>query len=430
MLKQIVLSLIVILIAVQCQPMEPTSAPVPTSETAPVEVTATEPSTALPSDPTATPSAPTGPAAPLTPGQIENGAKFGSSVAVDGDTAVVGAPRSESGKGAVYVFVREGGLWRETSRLTADDGNANDFFGHAVAIRGGTIVVGANGQDALGFESGAAYIFQNQQGNWVQTQKLLSSSALDVRFGHAVATDGNTIVVGAPYRSVEAEIINIGSVIVYVNNGQAWEEQTRLESGSGGARSSDLFGWSVAVQDSTIAVGGHLSNVVYLYSLSDGRWQEETVLQGPANSAQFGYSLSLSNDLLAVGAPATSASEARGGAVYLFARQANDWTPSAILSPEGIRIGARFGWSLALQGDLLAVGARESAGQADVEQSGEVYVFRVSAGQVSPVGQFAVPNPAAFDNLGHAIAVGVDFVLVGAPGQDATPGAAYVIDPQ
>jgi hypothetical protein len=429
MIKRIVLLSIIAALTAHCTSVEPTATPAPGTETAPpVDATATEPPTAAPPAVTDTPSAPSGPVQLLAPAQNEAGAQFGTSVAMDGETAIIGAPRAEGGRGAVYVFVLEGGRWREVTRLTAGDGLANDFFGHSVAISGETIVVGARGHDALGFETGAAYIFQNQQGSWVQTQKLTSSTAQDIRFGWSVATDGETIVVGAPYRSVEAEIINVGSAIVFVNDGQGWVEQVRLTGESGGARSSDQFGWSVAVQESTIAVSAHLVNTVYLYSLSGGQWQEETALRGPESAGQFGYSLSLSNDTLAVGAPSTSTSETRGGVVSLFVRQGGGWIETVRVSPDEIGVGARFGWSVALQGDLLAVGARESGGTADIEQSGEVYTFRINGGSSAPVGQFAALNPAAFDHFGTAVAVSGSLILVGAPGQDTTPGAAYVIE--
>jgi hypothetical protein len=240
-----------------------------------------------------------------------------------------------------------------------------------------------------------------------------------------VDADGETIIVGAPDGYNQGEIINVGSASIFRNNGQGWEIQTRLASKSGGARSSDQFGWSVAVHGSSVAVGAHLNNIVYLYRLSNGQWREETALRGVGS--QFGYSLSLSNDTLVVGAPATNLPEMRAGAVFLYARQSNGWVETAQLSADNLRSGARFGWSVAASGDFIAVGARESGGTADVEESGEVYAFGIRGGQIVPLGQFAASSPAAFDHFSHAVAVTPDFILVGAPGTDSAPGTAYVV---
>jgi hypothetical protein len=347
---------------------------------------------------------------------------------MDDETLVIGAPHTEGGKGSVYIFVREGDRWREASRLTSGDAAPNDAFGQAVALSGDIIAVGASGQDSQGFEAGAVYIFQNEQGGWIQRQKLMSSSAQDVRFGWSLAIDGEKIVVGAPYRSSQGEIINVGAATIFASNGQSWEEQTRLTGApSAGARSSDQFGWSVTIEESVVAVGAPLNSNVYIYRLSDGQWREEMVVQGSESTAQFGYSVSLSNNRLAVGAPSTNMPAPRAGAVFLYAHQANHWVPTAQLSPEGLLTGDRFGWAVALQGDLLAVGAPESRGEADVEESGEIYAFRFLEGQAVSAGRFAAAAPAAFDHFGNAVAVAADGLLVGAPSQDAATGASFFI---
>lgn len=448
-MNKLIVILITSLILAACQPANPTlpsaqsvdvpqaveATVLPTSmdtpqseEIAPPAVVSTPQSseTAAPADIPASQSA-SGAVVHITPNRSEPGDGFGQAVAADGETIVVGAPLAEGRKGAVYVFVREGNQWRETSRLTAADGMANDVFGQSVAISGETLVIGASGHPALGFATGAAYVFQYQQGSWVQTQKLTSSTALDIRFGWSVAIDGQTIVVGAPYRSDQGEIINVGSAIVFANDGQGWVQQARLTGRSGGARSSDQFGWSVAIRDSTLAVGAHLANAVYLYRLSNGVWQEEAFLKGNGNTGQFGYSVSLAQDTLAVGAPTTSDLNTRAGAAFVYMRQPNGWAETAQLSSDGLRPGSLLGWSVDLHGDVIVAGARESDGLADLEKSGVAYAYQLNGGSSVLLGEFYASNPARFDHFGHAVAVTPDFILVGAPGQDAASGSVYVI---
>ena len=127
---------------------------------------------------------------------------FGSSVAVSGDTAVVGAsattPSPALNAGSAYVFVRSGGAWTQQAKLTASDAAADDKFGYTVAVAGDTAVVGAASDDTLaGTEAGSAYVFVRSGGAWTQQAKLTASDAAAFdHFGWSVAVAGDTAVVG------------------------------------------------------------------------------------------------------------------------------------------------------------------------------------------------------------------------------------------
>jgi len=127
--------------------------------------------------------------------------QFGVSVSVSGDTAVIGADREATGgsnAGAVYVFTRSGGAWVEQAKLMASDAQANDVFGASVAVSGDTAVIGAYFEDTGGSSAGAAYVFTRSGGAWVEQAKLMASDAQasDV-FGASVAVSGDTAVIGA-----------------------------------------------------------------------------------------------------------------------------------------------------------------------------------------------------------------------------------------
>ena len=121
---------------------------------------------------------------------------FGVSVAISGDTAIVGGPRANIGanrsQGAAYIFVRNGATWTEQQKLTASDGTEDDFFGESVAISGDTAIIGAHGNE------GAAYIFVRSGATWTKQQKLTGSNdrAALQDFGFSVAISGDTVIVG------------------------------------------------------------------------------------------------------------------------------------------------------------------------------------------------------------------------------------------
>jgi hypothetical protein len=362
------------------------------------------------------------PAIPLRPAQSAAGDGFGQAIAVNDTTAVIGAPQAGDGRGTVTIFSLQNGRWQETASLTASDGAPGHTFGQSVAISGQTILVGASGHNA-------AYVFEQANGRWRQTAKLLPDSPQDFHFGRAVALAGETAVVGAPYRYSQGEMVSAGSAAVFTRQGQAWRLQTRLTSGqSGGRVGSDLFGWAVAAQGNTIAVGAHLQDKVYLYESSNGQWQETAVIQGD-RGGQFGYSLALASPALLVGAPATDAPVTRGGTAVLFMRQAGGkWAETARFAPEGLRPGSRFGWSAALSGNVAVVGMRESEGQQDVEESGGTFAFRIANGVAAQPLALYAPNPAPFAHMGTAVAVNANAIFVGAPGTESAPGTVYIFN--
>ena len=127
------------------------------------------------------------------------GARFGAGVALDGDTALIGAPFD--GVGSVYVFRFDGTSWTEETKLHASDGAGQDFFGRlAVGIFGDTAVIGAPGHDDSGTDSGAAYVFRFDGTTWIEEAKLLASDGVAFDFfGETVGLSGDTAVIGAAF---------------------------------------------------------------------------------------------------------------------------------------------------------------------------------------------------------------------------------------
>ena len=181
---------------------------------------------------------------------------FGYSVAISGETVVVGALVAAGAagfrQGSAYVFVRSGGVWTQQQKLEASDAAANDEFGTSVAISGETVVVGAPCDDgAAGINQGSAYVFVRSGGVWTQQQKLLASDAAAFGlFGFSVAISGETVVVGVC-------LARDNSAYVFARSGGVWSQQQKLEASD--AAAFDEFGFSVAISERTVVVGarGH-----------------------------------------------------------------------------------------------------------------------------------------------------------------------------
>jgi len=175
---------------------------------------------------------------------------FGRSVATSGDTIVVGAALDSTAAGtragSAYVFTRTGGTWSQQGHLFADDAAAGDEFGDSVAISGDTIVVGAYGDvNAAGDIAGSAYVFTRTGTTWSQQDHLFADdAAAGDNFGYSVAIDGDTIVVGA-YSDDTAAGADAGSAYVFTRTGSTWSQQDHLFADD--AAAYDYFGGSVAI---------------------------------------------------------------------------------------------------------------------------------------------------------------------------------------
>jgi len=182
---------------------------------------------------------------------------FGRYVDISGETVLVGAMRDDdlgSSSGSAYVFVRSGVVWNEQAKLLASDGAADDVFGLDLAIDGDTAVIGASAHDALGNDSGAAYVFVRNGTIWSEQAKLLASDGTaEQAFGRGVAIDGNSLLIGAP-ESTAASPLGPGSAYLFIRDAQGnWSEYQKLVANDGGV--DDIFGFGRAIDGSTVILG-------------------------------------------------------------------------------------------------------------------------------------------------------------------------------
>jgi hypothetical protein len=381
--------------------------------------------------------------------------RFGRSVAVSGDTIVVGT----STPGRAYVFARPSAGWSgtrtQTATLTPSGGAPGDGFGSSVTINGDTIVVGApDSTVGLNAGQGRAYVFVKPPAGWsgtrTQTATLTASGgAPGDHFGSSVAIDGQTIVVGAPDSTVGLNA-GQGRAYVFVKPAAGWSgtrTQTATLTASGGAP-GDHFGSSVAIGSDTALVGAPDSVVglnagqgrAYVFVRPVAGWSgtrsqtAELTAFGGAAGDHFGSSVAIGSDTALVGAPDSAVGLNAGqGRAYVFVRPVAGWSgtrsQTAILTGTGGAAGIGFGSSVAIRSDLALVGAPHSTVGLNAGQ-GSAFVFvrpilgwSGTRGQTSELTDFA---GAAGDRFGFSVAISSDTVLVGADGRDADQGAAYV----
>ena len=420
---------------------------------------------------------------------------FGRSVAVSGDTIVVGADREDSGTtgvnstpdesaidaGAAYVFVRSGEAWVQQAYLKPSNTGEGDGFGRSVAVIGDTIIVGADREDSSttgvnsvandeAGDSGAVYVFERREGIWTQQAYLkASNSGAGDRFGYSVAIEGDTLVVGARAEDSGTNGVNTeadesasdsGAAYVFVRSEDSWVEQAYLKGSS--LQSDDDFGRTVAISSDTVVVGaqgddsastginstpliesnaaGRNSGAAYVFVRNEGRWTEEAYLKAH-NTRQgdgFGIAVAVSAGTVIAGAYSQNRGEYDSGAAYVFERDDGIWKQRGFLQAGNRSEDASFGISVALSGDMAVIGAVEEDGGSS--GSGAAYMFVRSDGSWTEQAYLKAASPGSSDRLGNAVSLSGHTIVAGAfledsntAGVNSTPnnrsrdaGAAYV----
>ena len=373
---------------------------------------------------------------------------FGYAVAVDGDTAVIGAPQdmfaSSGGPGYALVFTRTGTTWTQRTLIGASDGANLDRFGSAVAIdvSTGTIVVGAQRDDnALGTDAGAAYVYTGSGATWTQQAKLIGATvSASTWYGYSVDIDNDTVLVGARRALVAG--ISAGAAYVHVRSGAAWTEQARLAAPVGVL--NDSFGWSCALSGDTAIVGAPQDDYAsltdagsaYVFTRSAGVWALQGTLQPavPATGDFFGASVDVLGDRALVGAQSDDTPVAvNSGAGYVFDRNAGVWSQVAHLygATWYDLNGDQGGYAVSLSAHGAVVAAPHDQTDAGV-QAGTLSHFDAVGGSWGERQRITAGNLGSNVQFGHAVDVDGDTAVVGARhlGSDVCYGcgAAFVYE--
>jgi hypothetical protein len=310
-----------------------------------------------------------------------SGGNFGNSVGISGDTLVVSGINAT----ATYVFARSGTTWTQQAVLP---------FSSAVAISGDTLVTG-------GFSSShVANVFARSGTNWIQQATLQLPVSADGTI--AVATNGNTVVVGQPISTFDSS--GTGAVYLFVGNGSAWTQQAVLTAGA----SEPYFGSGVAIgADNTVVVssGQYLAGgALHIYAGNGSTWTQQALLTGIATTpdmlADFGSSVAIDGNTLVASNPYD------GGESYVYTRVGTSWIPQAILAGGPGLTSSSSQTSVAISGGTLALNVRGSAevfqlspritGGATSSHAPYYTVPNVAPGATASVTlQFTAPSPAS-----------------------------------
>jgi hypothetical protein len=395
-----------------------------------------------------------------TDGGIDD--QLGWSVAISGNTVVLGSPFWQTGRGqspgAGYVFVKPASGWKnmtQTAKLTNSDGLQNGtFFGYAVAIEGDTIVVGALNLPLLGANrehtpqftpDPGAYVFIKPKGGWKDMTETAKLTAFDPQaddyFACSVSVSGNTVVVGANQYGFN-QATGPGKAYVYVKPARGWKsatENARLTASDGVL--DDLNGNSVSISGNTVVSGApnHGSRgAAYVFVKPARGWKNmtqtaELSVAKKNDSGGFGNAVTISGNTVVSGAWAVKFHQNAVGAAYVFVESASGWknmTQTAKLTIPHFPFTFDFGYSVDLKGNMLAIGAPAWPYGTGV---GSAYLFVKPSSGWKTTSRFAaklVPSDSALDDrFGFSVAVDGSTIVSGATaagGSHDSPGAGYV----
>jgi hypothetical protein len=329
---------------------------------------------------------------------------FGSAVALYGNTLAVGAPTTGySRAGSTYVYTRSGATWTFQQKLMAYDAMGNDQFGYALSLTDYTLAVGAYGADINGIDGqGAVYVYTRIGASWKLQKKIFAADGATFDyFGTEVALDGDTLAVGARLANV-GTTKDQGSVYVFKRYGTIWLLEKKLTAYDGAQ--DDYFGSGVALSGDTLVVGAkgdevgpnHDQGSAYVFTRSGTVWtlQQHLKANDGTGNDYFGHAVALLGDTAVVSAHfANLGAGYDQGAVYVFTRSGSAWTQiKKLAASDGAKFD-RFGSTVALSSDTLAVGARNDQ-YGPTTRKGAAYVFALSPCPTLTLLPDSLPNGA------------------------------------
>lgn len=380
------------------------------------------------------------------------GDKMGSSVSISEDYLVVGAIHHAGIKentGAAYVYKRnDKGVWEEKQKLIAPDGKPGDHFGFSVSISGDVIVVGAPFDDPKGQDSGTAYIFQrDSSGTWSLKQRFYAENAgpLD-NFGFSVSAYEDYIAIGSRQGNDGVSdpsnhlIDNFGCVFMYKKQeNQEWSMIQHLFASD--RDNYDQFGFSIDLYEDQLVVGapyddenGGQSGAIYIYQRGEktGWSNEKKLVAGLGDGGDyFGHSVSVFDNLIAVGAFRDDILGARAGAAYTYVMDSNgDWgSEQKLIAFDGDR-DFGYGISVSISENILAVGAHKSEDSGDFP-TGAVYLYERTENDWWSNYKKIIPSDSyEYDYFGSKVDLSGNYLIAGSPQDNntngETAGAAHI----
>ncbi len=312
-------------------------------------------------------------------------------------------------------------------RIVATDGAEGDHFGASVAIDGCDAIIGA---DSHSDNAGAAYFFRLRGEQWLEVTKVTASDvATGDRFGSYVSISRNVAIVGVPHRAADA-----GAAYIFARSGSTWLQAAKLTASD--AKDGDYFGNAVSISGDVVVVGaphgdgnGNRSGAAYVFERRDTAWiQVARLFASDAPPDQmFGCSASVSGQQIVVGACWDDDKGVRSGAAYVYGREGATWRQIAKLTSQDGAADDRFGLSVSMSGSDVVVGTPLTSGRG--KMTGSAYVFKSENGKWRQVAKLKASDEARENAFGAVVHIAGEQIVVSAPGlgfATSQPGSAYV----
>jgi len=365
---------------------------------------------------------------------------FGCSASVSCDVAIFGARDADGGgveTGSAYIFRfnENDSAWTEEAALVASDAAFEDKFGYSVSISGDIAVVGVLYDDDLGGSSGSAWVYRYDysDSNWAEESKLLASDGVGIdKFGRAVAVSGDVIIVGSASQSGAAYVFR------YNTSEETWLEEAKLLPSDRDRQG--LFGSAVSISNNVALIGAEGDHdlglnagaaYVFRFDCDDSSWTEETKLYASDGEQgdNYGISVSIYNNTAIVGAPNSDDFGSESGSAYIIRYDESDssWTEAAKLLPSFGDEEDIFGFDVSISGDLAVIGAHH-----DDEQgywSGSAYIFHYNGMTWEEEAKLLASDGHESLSFGRSVSVAGDKIVVGAFLSDDlghNAGAGYI----
>jgi len=296
------------------------------------------------------------------------------SVSISDDYAVISAPYASDeleNSGAAYVFHRTGNIWSEQAKLVASDGMDYDYFGRAVSISGDYIAITARSSiENVIYPS--AYIFHKSGEIWTEQAKLIASDNADyTSYGNTISISNNSVLLGSCADDENGEYS--GAAYVFTRTGNTWSEQAKLIASDG--ESVIYFGYSVSISDNYAVVGSNFDGSAYIFYREGSTWTEQvklTASNGETNN-YFGCSVCISGESIIIGSYYDNDEGNMAGAAYLFHNDGINWIEQVKLTASDSESGDLFGVSVALDNESALIGASHNDDNGSC--SGSSYFF-------------------------------------------------------
>jgi hypothetical protein len=333
---------------------------------------------------------------------------FGASVSISGDMIAVGAPNAavdnqqlpgnEPQAGVVYLYKRSlNGIWSETHRVFPSDVDGYDKFGTSISLENNQLIVGSPFDDDNVISSGSVYIFDFDGNDWSETQKLTASNpASGDKFGFKVDINGNRAIISSPLSDDASAGIKVGSVYVFENDSQVWNE-TKILSASDMAE-DDSFGIDISLSGNRVLVGAYKNDdtalntgsaYIFEYSTTTLLWDNGLKLNAndAAANDRFGGAVKVEGNRLLVGAVSNDDGNALGsGSIYSYYYNGNTWDFIELIlhTDSPTRFTDAFGNAIDLDNNKAMFGSYfDDGSEGQTFNSGGAYIFDVDIAPIA-----------------------------------------------